>query len=79
MKIIKIEKKENESLAWEAVAVIAALFNIALLFVITFLALKRPDPRTIGYLASANLVALAILFIALKKGVINPERVYVKI
>jgi len=79
MKIIKIEKKENESLAWEAVAIAAAVFNIASLFAITFLALKSPDSRIIGYLASANLIALAIVFLAIKKGVIMPERVYAKI
>lgn len=79
MKIIKIEKKENESLAWEAVAIAAAIFNIVLLFAITFFALTRPEPSLIGYLASADLIALAVLFLALKKGVIMPERVHAKI
>ena len=79
MKIIKVEKKENESLAWEIVALLCALLNFILFGAISYLAITKPEPKTIGLLSALNLTVLAILFIALKKGVVMPERVHVKI
>lgn len=79
MQIIKIEKMDNESLLWEIVALACAFINLLLFGAITYMALKRPEPKTIGLLSALNLTVLAILFIALKKGIVMVERVHVKI
>jgi uncharacterized membrane protein len=79
MKVIKLEERENESLLWEMVIVLAFILDVILLFVIVYIAAFAPDSMIMGLAAGLNMTLLAIIFIGIKKGVMPQERIYVKI
>ncbi len=79
MKVIKLEERENESLFWEMVVVLAFILDVILWLVIVYMAIFAPDSTMMGIAAGMNLTMLAIIFIGLKKGVLPQERIYVKI
>jgi hypothetical protein len=79
LKIIKLERRENESLFWEMVVVWAFILDIALLLAMVYIAAYTPDSTIMGIAAGLNMVTLAIIFIGLKKGVLPEERVHVEI
>lgn len=79
MEILKLERRENESLFWEIVVVLAFLLNVLLWGIIVYIALFTSDSRMMGIATGLSMTMLAIIFIGLKKGVLPVERVYVRI
>ncbi len=79
MKILKLERMENERMPWVILVLLAFIVNTLLLGLLVYLVAINPDPGAAGIVASASLIALAIIFIGLKKGVLPMERVHVRI
>jgi hypothetical protein len=79
MEIIKLERRENETLFWEMVVVLGVILEVILFLVIVYIAAFTDDSQMMGIVAALNMTVLAIVFIALKKGVLPQERVYVRI
>ncbi len=79
MEIIKLERRENETLFWEMVVVLGFILDVILWLVIVYIAAFTNDSQMMGIVAALNMTILAIIFIALKKGVLPQERVYVRI
>ncbi len=79
MEIIKIERRETETLFWEMVVVLGFILDVILWLVIVYIAVYVPDSTVMGIAAALNMTILAIIFIALKKGVLPQERSYVRI
>ncbi len=79
MEIIKIERRETGSLFWEMVVVLGFILDLILWLVIVYIAAYVPDSTVMGIAAALNMTILAIIFIALKKGVLPQERSYVRI
>ena len=79
MEIIKLERRENETLFWEMVVVLGVILEVILFLVIAYIAAFTDDSQMMGIVAALNMTVLAIVFIALKKGVLPQERVYVRI
>lgn len=79
MEIVKLERRENESLLWEMVIVLAVILDVMLWLIIVYIAAFTNDSRMMGIVAGLNLTLLAIIFIGLKKGVLPQERIFVRI
>ncbi|GBE19016.1 MAG TPA: hypothetical protein ENH13_02355 [Euryarchaeota archaeon] len=79
MEIIKIERRETETLFWEMVVVLGFILDLILWLAIVYIAAYAPDSTAMGIAAALNMMILAIIFIALKKGVMPQERSYVRI
>lgn len=79
MEILKLEKRENESLFWEMVIVLAFILDVMLWLVIAYIAAFAPDSQIMGLAAGMNMIMLATIFIGLKKGVLPQERIYVRV
>lgn|GEM_PF-6826119 len=79
MEILKIERRETGTLFWEMVVVLGFILDVFLWFAIVYIAVYVPDSMVMGIAAALNMTILAIIFIALKKGVMPQERSYVRI
>lgn len=79
MKILKLERQENETFFWEIVVALAFLLNLLLWVVIAYVAGFAPDSKMMGIAAGLSMTTLAVIFIGLKKGVLPIERIFVRI
>ncbi|MEE9594375.1 MAG: hypothetical protein V3V92_03150 [Candidatus Hydrothermarchaeales archaeon] len=79
MKVLKIERMENEKQFWINLVLLAFIVDTLLVGLLVYLVLVNPDPKGVGLVASAALTSLAIVFIGLKKGVLPVERIHVRI
>lgn len=79
MKILKLEKQDNESFVWEVVVALAFMLNLLLWVMIVYVAAFAPDSEMMGIAAGLSMTTLAVIFIGLKKGVLPVERIHVRI
>jgi len=79
MKILKIERMENEKAFWSNLVILAFIADTLLMGLLVYLVIVNPEHTGVGIVASLALVSLAIIFIGLKKGVLPVERVHVRI
>ncbi len=79
MRILKVERMENEKQPWVILVALIFIANTLLLGLLVYLVIFNPDPKTVGIVSGASLTSLAIVFIGLKKGVLPVERVHVRI
>jgi type IV secretory pathway TrbL component len=77
MKIKKIDRKEKDSLGFQALIIILSVVQAGIMIALTYNALILEDTKMVGRLLFLALIVLAVLFWAIEKGYLADERVYV--
>lgn len=76
MKIEKIDRKEKDSPALQALIVVLTIVEAGIVALLTYYAVVVQDTKMVGQFLFLSFIVLAVIFWALEKGYLDYERIH---